>query len=153
MTADERAQARCRKYEGRRLVGGRHMPYRGPAGKSIVGYGHLRRGDEWRNGMTEEEALQLFRADWKEKRDAVEGLLDEIGRGDLGDVRRGVLTEMAFQMGVAGCRLFALMWVALSRRDYGVAAAEMRDSKWWRKRQTHRRAERLASILESGTEE
>ena len=150
MTADERAQARCRKYEGRRLVGGRHVPYRGPAGKPIVGYGHLRRGDEWRDGMTEQEARQLFRFDWNEKRDAIENLLAEIGRGDLGDVRRGVLVEMAFQMGVAGCRGFALMWKALGRRDYGAAAAEMLDSEWWRNRKTRRRCERLADIMAEG---
>ena len=151
MTADERAQARCREHEGRSLVDGRHMPYRCPAGHLTVGYGHLCGGEEWRDGLSEQGARRLFRSDWDQRRDAIDNLLAEIDRGDLDDVRRGVLVEMAFQLGVAGCRRFRRMWAALGRREFAAAAAEMLDSKW--RRDTRRRCERLADIMAEGRDD
>ena len=118
MTADQRARRRCMDYEGRHVVDGRHMPYTGPLGNPTVGYGHLitageRAGGKFALGLDEQEARSLFREDWRRTACAVDGLLRGRGLAALGDVRRCVLVEMAFQLGVGGCRRFKLMWAAL----------------------------------------
>ena len=46
--------------------------------------------------------------------------------------RFGVVTEMAYQLGVRGCLNFKRMWKALDRLDYEIAAAEMLDPVWRR---------------------
>ncbi len=67
---------------------------------------------------------------------------------ELNEVRQAVLISMAFQLGTK-----PLYWpnfmAALEARDYAKAAAEGRDSDWWRV-QTHQRAERQMSMLSTG---
>lgn len=156
MTPDERAQARCREHEGRYVVGERHMPYRCPAGHWTIGYGHLVGGDialkaySDQGGLSEQEAQSLFRSDWDRTRGRIEHLLEDRGLADLDGPRRGVLVEMAFQLGVNGCRRFRRMWKWLERREYAAAADEMRDSKW--RSDTRRRCDRLAFIMETGND-
>lgn len=66
---------------------------------------------------------------------------------ELSDVRRAVLTSMAFQLGTKPLHWPDFM-AALTDRDYGKAAVAGRDSDWWRV-QTHSRAERQMRMLES----
>ena len=61
-------------------------------------------------------------------------------------VVREILVEMNFQLGVRGTNAFKKMFAALRKRDFKTAAAEMRDSKWYR--QTPNRAERMAKRME-----
>lgn len=49
----------------------------------------------------------------------------------LGDVRREVIIQMAFQMGGDGLGKFVKFKQALLDRDYNKAYDEMIDSKWW----------------------
>lgn len=67
---------------------------------------------------------------------------------ELNEVRQAVLISMAFQLGSD-----PLHWPnfmdALQARDYTKAAAAGRDSVWWRD-QTHARAERAMTMLETG---
>ena len=66
----------------------------------------------------------------------------------LDEVRRGVLVNMAFNMGVQGLRGFTKALAAMQAGDWFTAAAHMMDSKW--ARQTGVRAERLAEQLRGG---
>jgi len=59
---------------------------------------------------------------------------------------REIIVEMNFQLGVRGTNEFKKMFAALRKRDFKTAAAEMRDSKWYR--QTPNRAERMAKRME-----
>jgi lysozyme len=66
----------------------------------------------------------------------------------LDSVRQAVLLNMEFQLGMKGLALFVKMWAAIAKKNYTLAAAEMRDSKWYI--QNPQRAERLARQMESG---
>lgn len=66
----------------------------------------------------------------------------------LDDSRKGVLANMAFELGFHGLLGFHRMLTAIADKDYGVAASEMRQSLWYK--QTPKRAERLAKQMESG---
>ena len=63
-------------------------------------------------------------------------------------VRKMVMIDMAFNLGVAGLRSFRKMRAALDLRDYKLAATEMLDSKW--ATQVGGRATRLAQMMRSG---
>ena len=68
----------------------------------------------------------------------------------LNEVRRGVLIEMVFQMGVKGVGTFKGFLSYALQCQYAKAAAEMIDSKWHD--QTPERCEALAAIFEKGEE-
>jgi lysozyme len=67
---------------------------------------------------------------------------------ELDEIRRAVLTNMAFNVGVAGLLKFERMLAALKARDYETAAKEMLDSKW--RKQVGPRADRLAKQMVTG---
>jgi lysozyme len=67
---------------------------------------------------------------------------------DLDDARRGVLVNMAFQLGVQGLLGFAATLALVQQRRWADAAAQMLQSKW--AGQTPERAQRLARQMESG---
>lgn len=64
---------------------------------------------------------------------------------DLSGARRGVLMNMAFNLGFTGLMGFRRMYVALESRDYDAAATAMLDSTW--ARQVGARAHRLADQM------
>lgn len=57
-----------------------------------------------------------------------------------------IIAHMAYQLGFGGVSGFPAMWAAIGKGDFKTAAAEMRDSLWYR--QTPARAERLAQRME-----
>lgn len=67
----------------------------------------------------------------------------------LDEVRRGVLLNMAYQMGIHGLAEFRQMLQALQQGDYSSAAAAMLDSTW-AKSQSPDRAQRLSKQMETG---
>lgn len=67
----------------------------------------------------------------------------------LDEARRGVLLNMAFQMGLHGLREFRQFLTALEAGDYQNAAAAMLDSKW-AKHDSPARAQRLAEQILTG---
>lgn len=79
-----------------------------------------------------------------------EEAVDRLGTwvADLDPIRRGVLVNMAFNLGGAGLYGFRLMLAAVQRGEYADAAREMLNSKW--ARQVHGRAERLARQMRDG---
>ena len=63
------------------------------------------------------------------------------------EIRRRVLIDMAFNLGVSGLLSFQNMIGALEVGNYQVAAEEMLDSRW--AKQVGSRAERLANMMET----
>lgn len=65
------------------------------------------------------------------------------------EVVQVVLGNMAYNMGLPRLMGFHGMLIELVNKNYLQAAAELRDSDYWRAKDTHTRAERLASVLAS----
>ena len=66
----------------------------------------------------------------------------------LDSVRRAVLIDMLFNMGLTRVRRFVLMIEALHVEDYELAAEEMINSRWYR--QTKTRAKDLVKMMREG---
>lgn len=130
---------RIKEHEGLRL-----KPYRCTAGKLTIGYG---RNIEDR-GVSREEAEYLLMNDVADCKAQV--LKEFSWSATLDDVRRGVLIEMCFQLGINRLSLFTKMLNAVRDKDYNRASAEMINSAWHK--QTPKRCERLAQIMMDGEE-
>lgn len=66
----------------------------------------------------------------------------------LCSARRAVLTEMVYNMGLHAVMKFIAMRSAIVAGKYGIAAAEMLNSRW--AHQVGKRANELAAIMETG---
>jgi len=123
-------------HEGLRL-----KPYRCPAGYLTIGVG---RNLETK-GISENEALFLLRNDIAE-------VTAQLERFDwfraLGPVRRKVLIDMCFNLGMAGLLGFQKMIEALKQGDYERAADEMVNSRWYG--QVGERGRRLERMMRTG---
>lgn len=120
--------------------GYRQFPYKDTRGNTTVGIG---RNLESR-GISRDEALYLLQNDVKA---VVSELLHVyLWVNNLSDVRKIVLINMAFNMGVPELLQFRSMWNALEARNYELAAKEMLNSEW--AKQVPNRAERLAHFME-----
>ena len=98
--------------------------------------------------ITEEESREIVQGRIKSLSTQVDNILKQrVIR--LSDIRKSILVQMAFQMGVNGVLLFKNMWKALEVGNYELAAVEMLDSKW-AKSDSPARAERLAKIMREG---
>lgn len=114
-------------------------------GYLTIGIGRLidqRKG----GGITPEESRYLF---WND----VSKRIDELNHRlywfqNLDDARKGVLINMAFQMGVEGLLAFKKTLEYVKNGDYDSAAHEMLNSKW--ATQTPARAQRLALQMRTG---
>jgi len=112
-----------------------------PAGYKTIGIGRNLEG----KGITREEARYLLRNDLRE---CVRDLAKFPYFERLTANRKAALIDMRFNLGPSRFRAFKKMHAALSKREYGKAAAEMLDSRW--AVQVGRRAKRLAQIIETG---
>lgn len=97
-------------------------------------------------GLLPEESEFIFRNRLQILNAELDKRLPWISR--LDPVRRGVLINMAFQMGVAGLLAFRDTLALVSAGKYQDAAKEMLRSKW--AAQTPARAQRLSNQMESG---
>lgn len=123
-------------HEGLRL-----KPYKCPAGYWTIGVG---RNLETK-GLSSEEALFLLGNDIAEITEALEKY-DWYINSDV--IRRKVIVDMAFNLGINGLLSFRKMITALERSDYTVAADEMVNSCWYR--QVGTRGERLVRMMRTG---
>lgn len=64
----------------------------------------------------------------------------------LDENRQGVLYNMSYQLGVDGLLKFKKMWRAIEYFDFDTAAAEMKNSRWYK--QTPSRAQRLIQRMQ-----
>ena len=128
------------RHEGLRL-----KPYRCSAGKLTIGVG--RNIEEV--GITEAEAMLLLANDIIRVIEELESRIPVFTQ--LDEVRRRVLIDMCFNLGINRLLQFRRMLAALETGDWARAAAEMMDSKW--ARQVGSRALRLQRMMETGDDQ
>ena len=133
----QRLKEDLKRHEGLRL-----KPYRDTVGKLTIGYG--RNLDD--RGITEAEADYLLTSDVLDFMREVDTRLPWVP--DLDEVRRGVVYNMAFNLGVGGLLSFRNTLAAMQRGDWTNAAEGMLDSLW--ARQVGRRATELAERMRTG---
>lgn len=121
--------------------GVKRFPYRCSADKLTIGVG--RNLDD--RGISEDEINYLLDNDIANTIRDCE-TLDYWS--NLDSVRRLVVADMVFNLGLSRYLLFKKFNAALSFKDYTLAAIEMKDSKWYR--QVGRRAEKLHEAMTSG---
>lgn len=121
--------------------------YKDTLGLWTIGWGHLLQpqGIDWTGSTIDQaQADQWLDEDTAQARVLAAQFPNFAG---MSDVRQAVLISMTFQMGGK-----PLTWpnfmAALKDTDYTAAAAAGRDTDWWRD-ETHARAEREMSMLES----
>jgi len=127
---------RIERHEGRR-----RKIYKCTAGKLTSGVGRNLEDVEF----SDEEIDLMFKNDLVRAKCGAETFhLYEM----VNDIRREVLIEMVFQMGIKGVGKFKRFFRAAQARDWEAAHKEMLDSKW--AKQTPARALELALIFRIG---
>lgn len=122
-----------KRDEGLRL-----NPYRCPAGDLTIGYGR----NLEKLGISLAEAEMLLRFDVER----LEGMLRrQPFYLNLSQVRKDVVLNMAFNLGITRLFKFKKMIAALKRSDYESAAREMTDSVWYH--QVGERSKRLVYMM------
>jgi len=119
--------------------------YTDTLGFLTIGYGRLidhRKG----GGITKQEAEYLLSHDIAYKLGQLHAELPWITK--LNDARKGVLLNMAFQLGVAGLLGFKNTLIKIESGDYKGASVNMLQSKW--ATQTPNRAKRMAEQMRTG---
>ncbi len=123
------------------------VPYLDTVGKLTIGFGR----NLTANPLTKAEAAVLLNND---VRDTIRDLDRRLSWWrNLDEVRQEVLTNMAYNLGISRLCGFVKMLPALRSGDYKTAAAEMRDSKWFREDvgdKPGQRGYRLAMEMETG---
>ena len=127
-------------HEGLRL-----RPYKCSAGRWTIGYGHNleARGEAIPKEISIRQADDYLDADMRSAEKACEAHLPYFGA--LDHVRRTVLVDMCFNLGINGLRNFKRMGEAIAVGRYTRASVEMIDSKW--AVQVGYRAKRLAWMM------
>lgn len=129
------AKQMLKRHEGLRLT-----VYDCTAGKKTIGYG---RNLEDR-GITEREAEELLDNDIEAIETQLRNSFDfYIG---LTDMRKAVLIDLTFNLGMAGLKSFKKMLSALYKKDYTEAKNQLLDSRY--AGQVPNRAQELAELLE-----
>lgn len=126
-----------KQHEGLRL-----KAYSCPAGKITVGYGRNLED----KGLSEVEADYLLINDISEIEASLSSRLYWFMK--LGAVRRAVLIDMAYNLGINGLLSFKRTLAHIEKGDYEAAAIEMLDSRW--ADQVGQRADRLSEMMLTG---
>ncbi|MBC8179981.1 glycoside hydrolase family protein [candidate division KSB1 bacterium] len=125
------------KHEGLRLT-----MYYCPSGKASIGVGR----NITDKGITEKEAFYLLRNDIKECERDLANIIFKGRFYEFPEAIRLVLLSMRFQLGYTGFRNFKKMIIAFKAQDYQEAAAQMKDSNWYK--QVPNRAKELIKMVE-----
>lgn len=125
----------------RRREGFSRLPYKCPTGHLTIGYGH-----NLECGISAEAAEFILRQDVEDAATAVKSAFDWWGH--LNEVRKFVLVDMCFNLGISGLKQFKKMLAACAAGDYQTAAAEMLSSRW--ALQVGARARENAALMKSG---
>jgi len=133
-----RIKAQLVRHEGLRL-----KPYRCTAGKLTIGIG--RNLDD--RGISQREAYVLLENDIQ---NCEKQLLDEIPEiyNGLDDVRKSVLLNMCFNLGIKGLLEFKNTLAFIAAGDWERAANGMLASKW--AKQVGKRAIELSEMMRKG---
>lgn len=123
--------------EGLRL-----KPYKDTVGKLTIGIG--RNLDDV--GITKDEAIILLRNDIA--RTTKDVIANIPWWSSLDEVRRDVIINMAFNLGIEGLLKFKRTLLSIQNGKYEQASKEMLESKW--AKQVGNRARRLAEMMRTG---
>lgn len=118
--------------------------YKDTKGKWTIGVGRNLSD----NGITKAEALYLLHNDIERHRKELEKKFSWFKT--LNPVRKKVIVNMAFNLGVPRFSQFKKMIAAIKKQDWKEAAKQMIDSKW--SKQVGDRSIRLAGLMERGKE-
>ncbi len=113
--------------------------YQCPAGKLTIGY-----GTNIEVGLSKEEGLLLMAHRLNKSRNALQAQVPFFT--DLPSEVQFVLTDMAYNLGVAGLLAFRNAFAAAERADWATMAQELMDSRWYR--QTGNRSRALVAVIE-----
>lgn len=103
-----------------------------------------------KGGINKEQADCMMRVELKEKAQKIKDKLEKKGIwSKLKQVRKDVMINMCYNLGLFGVLEFTNMISALENGDYKAASHEMLKSKWHE--QVGRRAERLARQMRTGS--
>jgi lysozyme len=132
------------KDEIKHHEGYREKVYIDSVGVPTGGYGHA-----FLNGSRLPAIVceMLFEQDFNIAKQDYEFLANRHGL-DLDPVRRGVIINLLFNMGIVRVQKFVKMLAALSNKAWGLAADEMLDSKW--AKQVGKRSTYLAEKMRNG---
>lgn len=125
--------------------GRRKSAYPDTLGYLTIGVGRLvdaRKG----GGLRDDEMDYMLRNDINDRIDALTRALPWFQ--NLDDARKGVLLNMAFQLGTDGLLAFKNTLAKVQGGDYDAASAMMLQSKW--ATQTPERAKRMADQMKDG---
>lgn len=125
--------------------GWRDKTYYDSVGIPTIGYGTNLLELE----ITKETGERWLRRDLTKVQDAL--VKDVRFTGIASRIRREVLIEMGYNLGVSGLYKFKRMWSAIAEGDFDAAADEALDSKW--AKQVGYRATRLARKLRTGKDD
>lgn len=125
------------KHEGLRL-----KPYRCTAGKLTIGVGRNLED----NGISKQEAFYLLERD-------IDAVLSSLIHKfpwfkELNDVRKAVVIDMAFNLGIKGFSNFEKTIEYIAQQEYEKASIEMLDSAW--ATQVGYRANDLSNLMKNG---
>jgi lysozyme len=126
--------------------GVRSTVYRDSLGFWTIGVGRLVDGSKAGSGLRPDEITYLLNNDIDDRINALAKALPWFQ--DLDDARRGVLLNMAFQLGTEGLLGFKATLSLVRDGKYGEAAAAMLQSLW--AKQTPERAKRMSEQMRSG---
>lgn len=120
----------------------RQFPYTCSKGELTIGIGRNIQA----NGISKDEALFLLNNDIKRCEAELTQNFPEF-RTEC-EIRRIVLLNMCFNLGITKLMSFRKMLAAIRVHDYDTAAREMRESKW--AHEVGNRADELAYLMEKG---
>ena len=127
---------RIKLSEGLRL-----LPYTCPTGHLTIGYGH-----NLERPISQRAAQVILDDDLAAAREDAAKIPEY---RDLDPVRRDVLVDMTYNMGLPAVMQFHGMRAALAAQNWQEAGREMLDSLW--ARQVGKRAQELSAIMVRGT--
>jgi len=122
--------------------GGLYMPYQCPADKLTIGWGHNLEA----NGIPDHIAEQLLKHDVANATIECASKFDWFG--ELDAVRRDVVVNMVFNMGMPTFNSFKNTIRLIAGGDYVNASIEMLNSRW--ARQVKGRARVLSEMMKTG---
>ena len=128
----------------KRHEGVTRLPYVDTVGKTTIGCGR----NLTDKGLRADEIEMLLQHDISDAEDDAKALLSDVVFDGLTDVRKAVMVNMAFNLGLVRLRQFKTTIAAVKAGRYGEAAAGMRDSVW--ATQVKGRATELADLMEKG---
>ena len=133
-----RIKARLVRHEGLRL-----KPYRCTAGKLTIGIG--RNLDD--RGISQKEAYAMLERDIQDCEKQLQSRIPDIYNG-LDEVRKSVLLNMCFNLGINGLLGFKNTLAFIKAGDWERAANNMLVSRW--AKQVGRRAIELSELMRKG---